>query len=147
MANGKKNESFIRWQSITITQLGYTINLILTLTLASLGFGTALLINQNFIPTGGGKVTFLLSMLALIISVILGVICIINRLKDFRKTAKIAKLRGKPNQESYVNELRLSTKKLGANTWIFFYWQVGFLFLGVALLIVTIGLTYIEKLF
>ena len=84
-------ESFVRWQGTTIAQLGYAVNLILSLATASLGFCFVLVKDEDYATGCWGKVLFALSLLLLIVSVISGVACVINRLVDFRKTARIAR--------------------------------------------------------
>ena len=78
--------SFIRWQAIAIAQLGYAVNLILTLATASLGFAVALIKDKDFTPGCWSKCLLVLSQLSLLASVALGIWCVINRLLDFRKT-------------------------------------------------------------
>ncbi len=48
--SSKDDEKFIRWQGITIAQLSYSINLILTFSVAAIGFGVSLLLNDDFKP-------------------------------------------------------------------------------------------------
>jgi hypothetical protein len=50
--------SFVRWQAITIAQLGFTSNLILTLAVAALGFALTLVKDSDVIASccgGPGK--------------------------------------------------------------------------------------------
>ena len=78
------NERFIRWQAITIAQLSYAINLILTFSVAAIGFATTLLLNENFNPVSWQSYAFSLSLILLLVSGAFGVWCTINRLRDFR---------------------------------------------------------------
>jgi hypothetical protein len=48
--NKNKREKSVRWQKIAIDQLGYTLNLVLTFTVATLGYGFVLLRDDKFIP-------------------------------------------------------------------------------------------------
>jgi hypothetical protein len=84
--------SFARWQSITIAQLTYCINLILGMAVATLGFQIALLLNDKFNPIAWQNCAFSVSMLLLILSVALGIWCVVNRLRDFRATTKAARM-------------------------------------------------------
>lgn len=84
--------SFVRWQSITITQLGYAVNLFLTFATASLGFALSLVKDSGFQPGCWGRCFFDFSLLAFAVSILLGSLCVLNRLKDFRLTKDIAKL-------------------------------------------------------
>ena len=51
--NGR--DRFQRWQKIAIDQLGYALNLILALTIATLGYGFGLLRDEKFIPRSSAK--------------------------------------------------------------------------------------------
>ncbi len=130
-----QRERFVRWQGITIQQLSYAINLFLTFTLASIGFILHLLI--------GGTVDlatwqYCWAFILLIISGALGIACTLNRLRDFRATAKIAN----PKIEDHEKcEARLYAKGLGKITWRLFWSQVTAFFVGVALLIAGAFLT------
>src|SRR5690606_5290747 len=70
-------------------------------------------------------------------SVILAIWCAINRLRDFRATAQIARLRSK--NEPVPPEARQETRILGQLTWRLFWWQLvlfGFGAGGVAITVV-----------
>jgi hypothetical protein len=84
--SGEKNDSYVRWQGRTIEQMGYAINTILLTTMASVGFSIAQLLRSNidcysrcFIKDG---------VVVLFICIILIMLLILNRLIDFRETAK-----------------------------------------------------------
>jgi len=79
------------WQRIAIDQLGYSLNLTVTYTVAALGFWFALLKASDFTPSYPAKVFMVCALVALTVSVICGFKCIINRLSDFRGTAKRAR--------------------------------------------------------
>lgn len=145
--NSKKNESFIRWQTITINQLSYVINLILGFSVAGLGFGVSLLLNDKFNPVSWQKYTFSLSLILLIASVAFGVWCTINRLRDFRSTMKIARKRNKQECEAEVNELRVLTRKLGKKTWGIFWLQIGSFSAGILLMVLSVVFSVSNKLF
>src|ERR1700730_13138167 len=83
---------FTRWQSITIAQLGYAINLILSFSVASLGF--ALSLAKDTTQLAGNcwaKHLLLFSIFLILLSIGAGLWCVINRLRDFRKTEGIAR--------------------------------------------------------
>jgi len=146
MEKQTKNDSFIRWQATTITQFGYTLNLVLTLSVASLGFAATLLTNDNFSPVGVCKFMYLCSLICLVSSIMLGIWCSINRLTDFRLTAKITRLRNKADHVEDVKKLRIKTVQLGKKTWELFYFQIGSFGGGILLLILTVAVINIEKL-
>jgi hypothetical protein len=95
------NESYIRWQNIRITQLGFANNLIITLTVASLGY-LMNFINSHNILNFFQKLLFWISSTLLIFSCFVGLLVIINRLEDFKITAQIAKKR-----ESQLSEVSM----------------------------------------
>src|SRR5258708_18854531 len=87
----KHQESLVRWQGITIGQLGYAIGLLLTIATAMLGFAFSLLKDKNFSLSCWEKFLFSSALLLLISSITLGLLCVINRLHDFRETTAIAR--------------------------------------------------------
>ena len=138
--------SFTRWQSIQIAQLTYAINLVLGLSVASLGFQITILINEKFNPISWQKCAFSVSLLFLLASVGLGIWCVINRLRDFRLTTKVARMREKGESDEDMQPYRTLYKKLGRKTWIIFWWQIGTFGVGVLLLIIGITASVSKKL-
>jgi uncharacterized membrane protein YbhN (UPF0104 family) len=123
MAEDNQKDRFVRWQSITIGQLTYAINLILTFSVATLGFQITLLFNDKFTPTSWHKCAFSLSMLLMAVSIGFGITCVINRLRDFRATETVARMEkdGKPDLE--IDPHRKLYEKLGGRTWQLLWWQ------------------------
>lgn len=138
--------SFIRWQSITIAQLTYAVNLILGFSVATLAFQVTLLLNAAFVPESWQKCSFTLSLVLLLVSVGLGLWCVINRLRDFRITTKVARKREKGALESELEPLRDVYRALGRQTWGIFWWQVGTFSLGVLLTVISVGGSVASKL-
>jgi hypothetical protein len=87
----KAHEAFIRWQETTGKQLGHTINLILTLTTAALGFEVNLALVKNTSPPYLNPCAFFLSLLALTFSAAFGLAANYSRLWDFRWTTRAAR--------------------------------------------------------
>lgn len=50
MATDSPKGSFIRWQSISIAQLAYAVNLFLGLSVAALAFQVSILLSEKFNP-------------------------------------------------------------------------------------------------
>jgi hypothetical protein len=138
-AAGEVWEKAIRWQKNTLDQLGYALNLILTFTIATLGYCFVLLKDKCFAPGSSAKCAFLFSLSALAISAICGFACILTRLWDFRETAR----RARNDSEALSRE---EVRALGRTTWRFFYVQLATFALGVIALGVTLLLTYGGKL-
>jgi|HubBroStandDraft_6_1064221.scaffolds.fasta_scaffold463433_2 hypothetical protein len=114
------NQRFVRWQAILREQLSYAINLFLAFSVATLGYGLNLLRDQAFAPpVGRTRCLFWFSLVALWASSVLGGGCVINRLRDFRGTARRA--RGAVGNDSAQKEY---LDALGKLTWRLFYWQV-----------------------
>jgi hypothetical protein len=133
------DDRFERWQRVARDQLGYALNLLLTLTVAALAYEFALLRDTGFRPDPMGKALTKASLGALAAAATFGLFCVLTRLLDFRGTARRA--RGKPHAPS-----RDTLDQLGTLTWCLFYLQLitfatGILAIGVALL-----LTYGAKL-
>jgi hypothetical protein len=146
--------SYVRWQSIAIEQLGYALGLILSLATASLGFALATVKDQNCTPGCWGKSFMLASIVCLILSIGLGLWCVVNRLRDFRKTRSIARDRedwrfqfSKEEIDKRLSERRAEATKLGERTWHLFWWHIGAFAFGVATLILAIAFIYHTKLF
>ena len=136
----KQNQGpFVRWQQITITQLGYTLNLVLTFTIAALGYAFSLLKDNDFKPSSSARCTLLLALVSLAIAAISGLACVLNRLHDFRGTAR--QIRHKPDAPSAL-ELRV----MGSRTWVYFYTQLACFLLGIGALAASLLLTYGGKL-
>jgi len=134
-----ENERFVRWQKIAIDQLSYALNLVFTLTIATLGYCFVLLKDREFTPGSSARCAMLLSLSALAFSAICGLACVLNRLRDFRATAKRA--RNAPDAPAQ-DELR----GVGGITWGLFYAQVFSFALGIAAIAITLLLTYGGKL-
>jgi len=138
--------SFIRWQSITIAELTYSVNLILGLAVAALGFQVALLLNEKFLPVGWQKCAFFAPIITLILSIGIGIWCVINRLRDFRATTKAARLREDRRPEDHIQPYRDLYRKLGESTWGLFWWQIGTFGVGIVLTVLAVWASLSRKL-
>jgi len=130
--------SFTRWQSITIAQLTYAINLILSFSVAALAFQVNTLLNEKFKPVSWQKCSFFLSLLILVASGGLGIWCVINRLRSFRATSKVARMREEGKSDEEMQPFRTFYKMLDKKTWRLFWWQIGTFGVGVILFILGI---------
>ena len=120
----KNTKPFIRWQQITISQMGYTINLILGLAIASFGFSLNILFENKIIFSCFTKTLFICSLIFQIISIGFGLWVVINRLKDFRITTQIARLKDSEYTNSEAESKRQFSIKLGERTWCLFRIQL-----------------------
>ena|SRR2546423_6572369 len=148
-----QKESFTRWQSTTIQELGYSTNLILALSTASLGFAFALARDGDFQTHCWAKTLSSVSLLLFPLSICLGIAVALNRLYDFRKTTHIARDRedwlseGVSDIDSRLSERRAQVRRLGERTWLLFYGQVAAFSVAVLLLTIGLGIAYRSKLF
>lgn len=133
------NDRGNRWQKITIDQFGYLLNLVLTLAVAVLGYGFSLLRDKDFNPHTCGRLCWIVSILFLLVSIICGLICAVNRLDDFRGTTKRA--RGQKNAPS-----SLTLRRKGRRSWILLRLQLGTFAIGTLGIGITITLTYWVKI-
>lgn len=133
-----RDDRFQRWQRIRIDHFSYAQNLILTFTVAALGYWFALLKDSAF-PSQTARCAMLLALLALGLSAMSGLACVLNRLWDFRGTAKRAG--NKPDMPTQ-GELRV----LGHLTWVLLYIQFAAFCSGIVLMATALLLTYGSRL-
>lgn len=121
MTGTNDHESFIRWQAVTRNHFSSVSNLILGLATGLLGF----LVSGFASPQPSTKcllVVNTISLVLLALSVALAVWCAINRLRDFRTTAQIARSRSK-NKDIFLDD-RENLKIIGQLSWRLFWWQL-----------------------
>ena len=81
-----KRDSYIRWQGRTIEQFGFSLNLILTFALAAVAFEFTFLTSQDLHLSNSQLCLHTASLLLLLTSASFGLLCVVNRLQDFRTT-------------------------------------------------------------
>ncbi len=140
----EKNASYTRWQNIRITQLGFANNLIIGLSVGSLGYLMNFINNTNSFNTFQ-KILIWIDCPLLLISCLVGLLLIINRLEDFKITAQIVRKR-EFEENMNIEILRSLTKELGEKTWNLFIWQVSTFFAGFVSLIIIISVNFIQKI-
>jgi hypothetical protein len=144
MSDSTSRARFIRWQALTIQQLGAVNNLLI-------GLATGIIaLECRYIPdlVDFGFCEMLIlgtSLLCLTCSVGFGLGAACNRLLDFRWTAQIAKLR-RPNRNDspIVAKLRKEVKSLGKRTWCYFRWQSVSFALGGLLALLSIFASFLS---
>jgi hypothetical protein len=122
-------ESYLRWQKIAITQLGYTINLMMTLAVGILALFIKEKLDGQF-EAFGWELRFGLGYLLL--SVLIAITANVTRAIDFRYTRRAARKRMETGQDDQA--LRNKAECFGAWTWCLFYFQAATLALGIMLL-------------
>ena len=137
---------FVRWQTITITQFGFLLNLLLGFAVAALGLWVSLVRDPSFQPQSWARCSLVLSGLSAIASIVSGIWCSMNRLWDFRGTTDIARNVEQWDKDELASNRR-QTEKLGKRTWVLFYFQVAGFILAMLLLTSTFVWSYRSKLF
>tara|TARA_R110000850_G_scaffold18994_1_gene58191 strand:- start:374 stop:805 length:432 start_codon:yes stop_codon:yes gene_type:complete len=130
-------ESFIRWQNIRISQLGFANNLVIGITIALLGFTIDFIQGDNISLNYFQKLLFWIGCFTTLASIGIGLSVVLNRLDDFKLTAQIARKRNTVKLEGIENE-RAKAKLLGRKTWNLFIWQVSTFIVGFLLLLILV---------
>jgi hypothetical protein len=132
-----------RWQKISIDHVTYTSNLILTLALASFVFSLRFSKDSDFVTARLSHrclgAMFLLGLLSVGLSIVLGLLCSINRLRDFAGTAK----RARKNPDAPSKE---KLRQIGRLTWKLLYGQIWAFLVAVLFGAIVIGAIYFPKL-
>ncbi len=132
------NERFVRWQQVTREQLGFTNYTVLALAMAALGFVVAQSADGGVASSSRFQICVLPTVVAfLVASHVFAIWCALNRLWDFRDTAKIVR---STTTGGDVAEARKSNKARGRRTWCLLYLQIGTFALSVALFLIASGL-------
>ncbi|MGE5623702.1 MAG: hypothetical protein ACM3UP_01600 [Methanocella sp.] len=126
-----RRERFIRWQGYRIAQLGTCNQLLLAFTVATLGFAVAQP-PQKLVASSDrcGRVCFCLSIIFGAVSFICGIVTQILRLENFRRTARMTRLKmTEPSKRSKtdldeISKLEQRTGCLDAWTWVLLYGQM-----------------------
>lgn len=138
--------SFIRWQGIAITQMGYAVNLMLTFAAASLGFTLTLFKDPSRRQHCWGRCFIVFAAVALTASIAIGLWCVLNRLRDFRESAQIARRRERWEKEGcerswidvQLQRRRNRNRRRGRRSYRLFNWQIGSFAVGVLLLVAAV---------
>lgn len=137
-ATDKNKERYPRWQGRSLDQMGYTLNLILIIITATIGFIISLLLSTKF--TSNIFSFLMLGLITLIICSTVTISTILIRLLNFRKTAQMVREKEKDNKDqSKIDKLKVETDNLGDYTWKSLYvaivlFVIGYLFIGVSLI-------------
>jgi len=151
-----EHEAFLRWQEIRRTHFSHTVNLVLTLTTATLAFAVNLIISQKITSTSQGKDSLSYSVGFLLLAVAAGLATNVSRLLDFRYSAKAARSRemearrdaGEALTDAQKIQAKDATKHrdrascLGVLTWCLLVAQLTAFFVGILLLACSVRQTY-----
>lgn len=140
-----ENESYVRWQNIRITQLGFANNLLILLSVALLGFYFKFLSDCDIL-NNYQKFFICACFLLIIVSTGLGILVMLNRLEDFKLTARIARKR-ETNQRKGIENDREEAQILGDRTYNYFIWQAVTFFCAFITGLIVIAIEFNDKLF
>ena len=140
------HDAFLRWQDVRRAQFGYVVNLMLTLTTASLAFGVKLILDK---PSLGVNGMFRCSSYVLMAAIGFALLTNLSRLCDFRYTAlsvrgRELRERQKANEPLENRQLEKAKKRrkyrkcadaLGRITWWFLTLQLLTFGSGIGLLV------------
>lgn len=143
MSSNGESDAFVRWQGFTIAQLTQAVSVVLGLAVAALGFDVNLLVNKEFLPVSWQKCAFAIALAALLLSVGIGIWCMVNRLRDFRATMAVNR---KGANASDVADKRALADRLGERTWKLFWGQISTFGVGIASTVVGVVGVYGNKL-
>ena len=85
-------------------------------------------------------------MLLFLASIGIGILCVVNRLRDFRATMRAARLREDGKSEDEIKPYRTLYERLGQRTWRLFWWQIGTFAIGVLLMVLGVAASVSGKL-
>lgn len=143
----QNKEAFIRWQGRSLEYLSYAINLILGLSIATIGFEMSLLNDVNFMLEGWLRCFFTISLASLVVASGFGIACVLNRVKDYRDTTAIARKKSKEEYDDELEELREIVGVIGSRTRKLFNLQAWLFSVGIFLLVLVMVSFHSDKLF
>ena len=126
---------FVRWQKIHIEHFGYSTNLILVLGIATVSYSLSFAGGGAFVAAKSHRhclgILLLIAMVALTLSLFCGLLCTLNRLGDFRGTAKRARQSPDAPTKEELDQVGRRTRVLfNSQVWLFI---VGLLFLSIVI--------------
>ena len=146
-----------RYESLRREQLGSALNLTFGLAVAGVGFCASLVVNKDSKFSYPGTCFFLIATISFMVSVGIGIFANLTRLKDFRLSVKMLKLkkeRIKEKDQRKIDELTFAvreyknmTDNLGDQTWCLFRVQQFAFAIAVIVLSIALWLLYRDQLF
>jgi|GEM_PF-5092218 len=134
--NKKINERFVRWQQRSIEEMGKSIHLFLTIAIATVGYTANHLTELDFkFKNFLDKVSILLGIVLLSVSIGFFLFTILNRQKDFKKTTEIIRVRYSEQNQDLIKNISKETQEIGKKTQKLFYFSINFFAFGELLII------------
>jgi len=143
-ANERNQDRYVRWQRTTGEHLSFVNNLFLIFSVGLFTFLYAF-IDQSEKFSYSIKLAFAFSVVFNSLSFLAGVFCALNRLKDFRLTANIAKGVLDRVDKSTLDNQRDQSRELGEITWDLLYTQVYLMLISWGLIVLLVCLDNINK--
>jgi hypothetical protein len=141
------NESFTEWQERTLILRTKSINIFLSITLATIGFIISKILDKEFEFRNCCAAVFLgLGASVLLINTIALLILMLNRLKGFRITTQIAKKRSDPQCTEQIDELRKQSLAIDNKTHCIFQTSVFLFLIGEVFTVIGFGIQIWPKL-
>lgn len=144
MSSENDRESYLRWQELAITQLGYTINLFLTLGGAAISLALKILMESKSPFPHLARCFFYGGLFLLLFSVAAACLANVTRAFDFRYTRRAARERMKNGTDN--NKFHEKAERYGKWTWGVFYAQAAAFGIGPVLLALSILMAYGDHL-
>ena len=124
----KNRKSFQRWSDHRINQLTAATSLMFAISSAALGYMLSVFSDEEIPIDKVATWRFALAVLAFLISFICGILLVFNRLKAFRQTCEIIKLRDQGDDYRRLEKLRDEGDASDLWTWRLFkiqFWSFG----------------------
>jgi hypothetical protein len=137
-------DSYLRWQGLALTQLGYSINLMLTIAVAMLAFAATTMMQSKVPLPYPARWLFHCSLPTLAIAVFVAIAANVTRALDFRYSRRAARARMKG--EGDHNDLQDTAEWWGKWTWRLFYVQATTFGIGVVALALGIWCGFGDKI-
>jgi len=106
--HAEDHDAFLRWQEERRTQLGHVVNLVLTLTTATLGFAVMLVVDKRITSVSPGNRAFFWSVILLLVAIATGLLVEMSRLFDVRYTAQAARDRAASRTRTQMRSAELA---------------------------------------
>jgi hypothetical protein len=137
--SGRMSDRARRWQKTALDQRGYTLNLILTFTVAVIGYWFGLLRDDKFLPGLPAKRSLLISGVFLALAAVFGFACVLVRQWDIHASFRRASQHPKRRSQAFVR---------GLDCWVLWLFRlhVWFFLFAVAALAAALWMTFGSKL-
>lgn len=126
-------DRFAKWRLLSIDELGKVVNLLIGLSVATLGYQINFLVDESY-SYRGQKFLFILALVLIFGAIVLGLITSFNRLLDFRWTSLLLKMKMNEESDDEIKNFKSRIDKAGERTWYLFSFQIATFGLGILIL-------------